>query len=197
MEKAEPVTVEVETGKLRGFRSNGAMSFKGVPYAAATGGANRFMAPRPAPGWAGVRDAMAFGDRCPQERESFGDATILSWYAQSEPYSEDCCVLNVFAPAGDGARRPVMVYVHGGGYITGGGGGAVLDGSNLACFGDVVVVTLNHRLNVFGYTNLGHLDAESFSDAANAGQLDLIAALKWVNRNIVAFGGNPDRKSVV
>jgi len=84
-----------------------------------------------------------------------------------------------------------MVYIHGGGYFTGGGGGAVLDGSNLAKYGDVVVVTLNHRLNVFGYTNLDHLDSERFGDAASAGQLDLIAALQWVNRNIERFGGDP------
>jgi para-nitrobenzyl esterase len=97
----------------------------------------------------------------------------------------------VFTPALDSARRPVMLYIHGGGYFTGGGGGAVLDGSNLAKFGEVVVVTVNHRLNVFGYLNLAHLDAENFGDAANAGHLDLIAALKWVNRNIAAFGGDP------
>jgi para-nitrobenzyl esterase len=188
---AEPVTVEMENGKLRGMRDNGAISFKGVPYAAPTGGRNRFMAPQPVASWTGVRDALRFGDRCVQERETFGDAPILSWYAQTEPFSEDCCVLNVYTPALDAARRPVMVYIHGGGYFTGGGGGAVLDGSNLAKYGDVVVVTVNHRLNVFGYLNLAHLDAEHFSDAANAGQLDLIAALKWVNRNIAAFGGDP------
>jgi len=184
---AEPVAVEIENGKLRGLRSNGAVSFKGVPYAAPTGGANRFMAPRPVASWPGVRDALRFGDRCVQERETFGDAPVLSWYAQTEPFSEDCCMLNVYTPAADTRRRPVMVYVHGGGYVTGGGGGTVLEGSNLAKFGDVVVVTLNHRLNVFGYTNLQHLDGDQFGDTANAGQLDLIAALRWVNRNIAAF----------
>jgi len=188
---AEPVVVEIENGKLRGLRNNGAVSFKGVPYAAPTGGANRFMAPRPVANWPGVRDALRFGDRCLQERETFGDAPVLSWYAQTEPFSEDCCMLNVYTPAADTRRRPVMVYVHGGGYVTGGGGGTVLEGSNLAKFGDVVVVTLNHRLNVFGYTNLQHLDGDQFGDAANAGQLDLIAALRWVNRNIAAFGGDP------
>lgn len=191
MNRIEPVTVEIETGKLRGSRSGGISFFKGVPYAAPTGGSNRFMAPQPVANWGGVRDAVAYGDRCSQERETFGDAPILSWYAQNEPYSEDCCVLNVFSPACDSARRPVMVYVHGGGYVTGGGGGATLDGSNLASFGDVVVVTLNHRLNVFGYTNLGYIDSESFCDAANAGQLDIIAALKWVRSNIHTFGGDP------
>lgn len=188
---AEPVTVEIDNGKLRGMRESGAVSFKGIPYAANTGASNRFMAPRPVANWTGVRDALHFGDRCSQERETFGDAPVLSWYAQTEPFSENCCVLNVFTPEVGSARLPVMVYIHGGGYSTGGGGGAVLDGSNLARFGDVVVVTVNHRLNVFGYTNLGHLDAENFGDAANAGHLDLIAALTWVKRNISAFGGDP------
>ena len=187
----ESVIVESENGKLRGFRGEAAVSFKGIPYAAPTGGVNRFMAPQPVANWGGVRDTLRLGDRCMQQRTAHGDTRVLSWYAQTEPLSEDCCVLNVFTPGINATRRPVMVYVHGGGYVTGGGGGAVLDGSHLAQFGDVVVVTLNHRLNVFGYLNLGHLDSERFGDAANAGQLDLIAALKWINRNIAAFGGDP------
>jgi para-nitrobenzyl esterase len=187
---AQSVVAETDAGKLRGLRDDGGARFLGVPYAAATGGGHRFMAPQPVAAWTGVRDAVQFGPRCVQERETFGDAPVLSWYAQTEPFSEDCCVLNVYTPAVDAARRPVMVYIHGGGYVTGGGGGAVLDGSRLARFGDVVVVTLNHRLNVFGYTNLAHLGDGRFADAANAGQLDLIAALGWVQRNIAAFGGD-------
>ena len=188
----EAVVVETANGKLRGLRADGAVSFKGVPYAAPTGAGNRFMAPRPVASWTGVRDAFQFGDRCPQEYETYGDAPVLSWYKQNEAFSEDCCVLNVFTPDTAPARRPVMVYIHGGGYCTGGGGGAVLDGSNLAKLGDVVVVTVNHRLNVFGYLHLGHLDAEQFGDAGNNGQLDLIAALRWIKKNIAAFGGDPD-----
>jgi para-nitrobenzyl esterase len=183
--------LEIESGKLRGKRENGITSFKGIPYAADTGGSNRFMAPRPVAHWAGVRDALQCGDRCSQERETFADTPVLAWYGQTEPLSENCCVLNVFTPGADAARRPVMVYIHGGGYVTGGGGGAVLDGSHLARFGDVVVVTVNHRLSVFGYTNLGHLDPEQFGDAANAGQLDLVAALHWVKNNIATMGGDP------
>ncbi|WP_238446873.1 carboxylesterase/lipase family protein [Azohydromonas australica] len=185
------ITVEIDSGKLRGSRDKHAIAFKGIPYAAPTGGANRFKAPQPVEAWSGVREAVRFGDRCVQEHETFGDAPILAWYAQSEPFSENCCVLNVYTPATDRGRRPVMVYIHGGGYVTGGGGGEILDGSALAEFGDVVVVTLNHRLNVFGYLNLGHIDTESFGDAANAGQLDLIAALRWIQRNIAVFGGDP------
>ncbi len=128
---AEPVIVEIENGKLRGMRDKRAVSFKGLPYAADTGGANRLVAPQPVANWNGVRDALHFGDRCSQERETFGDAPVLAWYSQTEPFSENCCVLNVYTPSPDSARRPVMVYIHGGGYVTGGGGGDVLDGSNL------------------------------------------------------------------
>jgi len=187
----ERVTVENEAGKLLGAAERGAVSFKGIPYAAHSGAANRFMAPRPVIPWKGIREAIRYGDRCPQEVETIAHTPVLAWYGQTEAFSENCCVLNVFTPALDAARRPVMVYIHGGGYITGGGGSPVLDGTQLATFGDVVVVTINHRLNVFGYTNLGHLDPEYFGDAANAGQLDLIAALTWTRKNISVFGGDP------
>jgi para-nitrobenzyl esterase len=191
MPSEAPATVEIDSGKLRGLQRDGAFSFKGVPYAADTGGANRFMAPRPVTPWSGVRDALAFGDRCPQVREAH--AGPFAWLNRTEPLSENCCVLNVYTPGLDaGARRPVMVYIHGGGYITGAGSGAVLDGSNLAVFGDVVVVTINHRLNVFGHLNLNHLDAADFGDAANVGLLDIIASLRWVRTNIIAFGGDPN-----
>jgi para-nitrobenzyl esterase len=184
--------VDTENGRLSGMYSDGMSIFKGIPYAASTEGLNRFMAPQPVKNWAGVRDCSRLGDRCLQERETFAEVPILSWYRQTGPMSEDCCVLNVFTPSTDHARRPVMVYIHGGAYTTGGGGGDVLDGQNLARFGDVVVVTLNHRLNVFGYTNLDFLGDERFSDAPNAGQLDLVAALKWIKANIAMFGGNPE-----
>ncbi|HSV82023.1 MAG TPA: carboxylesterase family protein, partial [Ramlibacter sp.] len=187
-----PVMVDIDSGKLRGLRTDGAVSFKGVPYAAGTGGAHRFLAPRPVPPWTGVRDAFEVGDRSPQSVETMSQVPVFSWYGQKSGFSENCCVLNVYTPDLDrNARRPVLFYIHGGGYVGGGGAGPALDGSNLAKFGDVVVVTVNHRLNVFGYTNLSHLDAERFGDAANAGQLDLVSALNWVKRNISAFGGDP------
>lgn len=189
--KPDNETVEIDSGRLRGVRRNGAVCFKGIPYAAPTAAGNRFMAPRAVVPWSGVREANHYGDRCPQERESYADTPAFSWYGQTEQFSENCCVLNVFTPdlrAGD--KRPVMVYIHGGGYITGGSGGPILDGSNLAEFGDVVVVTVNHRLNVFGCFHLGHID-DRFCDATNVGQLDLIAALHWIRRNISTFGGDP------
>lgn len=187
----EEVIATTVAGRLRGARQAGICSFKGVPYAASTAGSARFRAPQPVPPWSGVRDALTWGPRCPQERETYGDAPIFNWYAQSEPFSEDCCVLNVYTPALDDKRRPVMVYLHGGGYVSGGGGGAALDGSQLAAFGDVVVVTLNHRLNVFGFSNFSGVDAQAYPDAANAGLLDIIAALQWIQANIAGFGGDP------
>lgn len=184
--------IDIGNGTLRGRRDGEACSFKGIPYAADTGGSNRFLAPQPVQSWTGIRDALAYGDRCPQTVESIGNFPVLSWYTQHGPFSENCCTLNVFTPGlQPGARRPVIFYIHGGGYASGASSGPALDGSTLAAFGDVVVVTVNHRLNVFGYTSLGHLDPEGFGDAANAGQLDLVAALNWVQRNIAAFGGDP------
>lgn len=188
---AEPVKVRIANGTLVGESRNGAMSFKGIPYADTTAGANRFQAPQPVRNWTGERDATRYGHLAPQVRTSIGPL-LSDWYDQAEPLGEDCCVLNVFTPNLDtAAKRPVLFYIHGGGYINGGGGGAGLDGTNLARFGDVVVVTINHRLNAFGYTTLAHVDPRNFGDAANAGQLDILAALSWVRDNISAFGGDP------
>lgn len=184
--------IETANGTLRGRRDGEACSLKGVPYAADTSGCNRFRAPQPVQSWAGVRDALAYGDRCLQTEEAIGRFPVLSWYAQYGPFSEDCCTLNVFTPGlHPGAERPVIFYIHGGGYSSGSSNGPALDGSKLAAFGDVVVVTVNHRLNALGYTCLSHLHSEELDDAANAGQLDLVAALQWVQRNISAFGGDP------
>ncbi|ROR22819.1 para-nitrobenzyl esterase [Comamonas sp. BIGb0124] len=193
----QPAVIETRDGKLRGVRSNGVYSFKGVPYAADTGGANRFQAPRPVAKWTGIRDATTYGAMSPQIKSGMGGDELFEWYEQKEPLGEDCCVLNVFTRGLDaGAKRPVMFYIHGGGYINGGGAGEALDGSNLASFGDVVVVTINHRLNAFGYTQLSHLDAERFGDAANAGHLDILAALEWVRDAIATFGGDPGNVTV-
>lgn len=178
---AESTIVEIENGRLRGAWADGALSFKGIPYAADTGGRNRFMGPRPAPNWGGVRDALQFGDRSPQGAGAVGAVGEAR-------FSENCCVLNVFTPdLNSRARRPVLVYVHGGGFRSGSGEG--IDGAKLAKFGDVVVVTVNHRLNLFGYLPIGHLHPD-FADAANAGQLDLIAVLGWIKANIAQFGGD-------
>lgn len=182
----------VAGGQLRGVAFNGTISFKGVPYGDTTAGANRFRAPQPAPSWTGVRDAFGYGSLSPQVVSPPDGGPLDGWYDQVAEQGEDCLVLNIFTPDLDTtAERPVLFYIHGGGYINGGGGSPGIDGTNLARFGDVVVVTINHRLNAFGYTNLSYIDATNFGDAANAGHLDIVAALEWVRDNITAFGGNP------
>src|SRR5689334_15796284 len=145
--------VETSSGKLRGATRAGIHSFKGIPYGASTAGAARWLPARPA-AWSGVRDALDYGPRAPQnERPS--QEPHLKWIRDTRPFSEDCLVLNVWTPGvNDNAKRPVMVYVHGGGFIAGASSAAGLDGTNLAQRGDVVVISLNHRLNVFGFLHL-------------------------------------------
>lgn len=187
-----PPYVEVDTaqGRVRGGHSRGALAFKGIPYAGAVTGAARFKeAPPPQP-WTGVRDALKLGPPSMQ-----GPGTT---YGENEPaYSENCLVLNVWTPAvKDGHKRPVMVYCHGGGYVTGSGGSKDIDGSHLAAHYDVVVVTTNHRLGLLGYLYLGELGGEEYATSGNQGMLDIVAALRWTKTNIEAFGGNPDNVMV-
>lgn len=181
--------VETRAGKLRGTNVSGVEVFKGVRYADTTAATNRFMLPQPVPPWAGVRDATAFGASAPQTRDSL--TALNSWYSQLQPLSEDCLFLNVFAPASGraSARRPVMVWLHGGSWSNCAGTAPGFNGTNLARDGDVVVVTVNHRLNVFGYLYLGDKDPR-FADSANVGLFDVVTSLAWVRDNIAAFGGD-------
>lgn len=179
------IEVEIESGRIRGGHSRGALAFKGIPYAGSVSGANRFKeAPKVTP-WTGVRDATRLGPPAMQ-----GPGTT---YGEHEPaYSEDCLVLNVWTPAvRDGGRRPVMFYCHGGGFTTGSGGQNIQDGARLAATYDVVVVSINHRLGLFGYLYLGEVGGSEYATSGNQGMLDIVAALRWVRRNISVFGGDP------
>ena len=183
--------VETTGGKVRGLQSNGVHSFKGIPYGASTAGANRFMAPKKREPWSGVRDAFKFGHQSPQNMH-FTD--VLAPQADpKEGFDEDCLVLNVWTPGpNDGRKRPVMFWIHGGGFAQESGSWPWIDGAALARRGDVVVLTINHRLNIFGYLDLGEIGGEKYAASGNAGMLDLIAGLEWVRDNIAQFGGDPD-----
>ncbi|MHB8815847.1 MAG: carboxylesterase/lipase family protein [Steroidobacteraceae bacterium] len=180
------IEVEINSGRIRGGHSRGALAFKGIPYAGSVSGANRFKeAPEVTP-WTGVRDATRLGPPALQEPGTT--------YGEHEPaYSEDCLVLNVWTPAvNGGGKRPVMFYCHGGGFTTGSGGQNIQDGARLAATYDVVVVASNHRLGLFGYLYLGELGGSEYATSGNQGMLDIIAALRWVRENISTFGGDPD-----
>ena len=181
--------VEIEPGRVRGARTDGIYSFKGIPYGQSTAGPGRFMRPRKPQQWTGVRDALALGDQAPQLERAIRPAN--AWIRDTTQSGENCLALNVYTPAiDDGGKRPVMVWLHGGGYTAGSGGATGLDGSNLARRGDVVTVTLNHRLNAFGYCHLAGVGGDLFADSGNAGMLDIVMALEWVRDNIGAFGGD-------
>jgi para-nitrobenzyl esterase len=185
----ERVIADTSSGKVRGAVVEGIRVFKGVPYGAPTSGKNRFMPPVKPAAWTGVRDALAFGPTAPQAGDNSGTTAAGSPPQQGE----DCLVLNVFTPGlNDGRKRPVMVWLHGGGFSSGSGSGRILDGASLARTQDVVVITLNHRLNVFGYTYLGEAMGPDFALSGSAGLLDIVAALEWVRDNASGFGGDPN-----
>jgi para-nitrobenzyl esterase len=177
------------SGPIRGVVSDRISAFYGIPYGATTDGPARFMAPRHPRPWTGVRDCVEYGPRSPQ-----GPSGLISEVAaedRREPADEDCLRLNVWTPGVGSGRRPVMVWLHGGGYSQASGSFIIYDGANLARRRDVVVVTLNHRLNVFGYLYLGEIGGDAYADSGNAGMLDIVQALEWVRDNVAALGGDP------
>jgi para-nitrobenzyl esterase len=196
---------ETNAGKIRGFKRNGVNIFKGVPYGASTAGARRFMPPvRPEP-WTGIRNALQYGRICPYQdsahfdtngknlANSDEDAFVLHRGAAATVPGEDCLRLNLWTQEINGShKRPVMVYMHGGGFSAGSGHDLLsYDGESLARNHDVVVVTHNHRLNVYGFLNLANLGGGEYASSANVGMLDLVAVLEWVRDNVATFGGDP------
>lgn len=186
--------VETAAGKVRGGVSDGVHIFRGIQYGGSTAGKNRFMPPTPPGEWSGVHDTLEYGDSCPQVPYDLVKPASISWFTPfySTNQSEDCLRLNVWTPAlNDGGKRPVLVWLHGGGYSRGSGASSSYDGINMVRRGDVVTVTVNHRLNAFGYTHLGDLAGERFESSGNVGMLDIVQALEWVRDNIENFGGDP------
>ena len=188
-------------GKVRGFILNGIYQYRGIPYGADTSGANRFMAPRKPESWDEVRPAVWWGNTAPQEMEN-RYANVWASYADHWNYddvSEDCLKLNVWTPAvGDGGKRPVMVWYHGGGYRN---GNAIEQdgymGENLSRKGDIVFVSINHRLGPIGFTDLSGVGGNKYKDSGNVGALDMVASLEWVKENIANFGGDPNNVTIM
>jgi para-nitrobenzyl esterase len=194
--------VATTAGTVRGYIRNGIYTFKGIPYGASTAGDGRFLPPSPPTLWRGVRSTMQYGCVCPQPRRDnwkHGEMAFLMDWDDGRP-GEDCLALNIWTPstASDDARkRPVMVWLHGGALKVGSGHELkCYDGENLSRRGDVVAITLNHRLGLLAYLDLSGLGDERFADSGNVGMLDIVAALQWVRDNIASFGGDPGNVTV-
>jgi len=196
---ADTAVVELTTGKIRGYTHNGIFTFKGVPYGKSTAGENRFMPPVKPEKWDGVKEALVYGPICPQK-------TNTGWFQQEYGFlyqwidgfqDEDCLRLNVWSQGiNDGKKRPVLFWIHGGGFFSGSSQEhPSYDGENLSKLGDVVVVSINHRLNAFGYLDLSDYGSQ-YASSANVGMLDIVAALEWVRDNIGGFGGDQNNVTI-
>jgi para-nitrobenzyl esterase len=187
--------VETTAGKIRGQVQGKVSAFRGVRYGASTEGAARFMPPSKPQPWTGVRDALELGPASPQIPSNLVPESMAQQPKEDANGTEDCLHLNVWTPGVRG-KRPVMVWYHGGGYSAGSANWRMYDGANLAAKRDVVAVTVNHRLNVFGYLYLADLGGEKYARSSNIGMLDIVASLEWVRDNIADFGGDPGNVTV-
>ena len=194
-QKYESAVVETTSGKVRGVLNGGVHVYRGLPYGASTAGKNRFLPPQKPESWTGIRDAYRNGHTASQAPP--GDLPHATGIRSTEPQGEDCLVLNVFTQGpNDGKKRPVMFWIHGGGYSYGAATSLGYDGTNLARSGDVVVVGINHRLNIFGFLSLAQFGGPAYADSGNAGMLDIVGALGWVRDNIGRFGGDPGNVTI-
>ena len=180
-------------GKVRGEERDGLAIFRGIPFAAPAVGARRWRAPEPPEPWSGEREAVRFASCAPQNMIPLD---LLAAFKIHETQSEDCLYLNVWTPGADGARRPVLVWIHGGAFAIGSGAQSIYEGSALAKRGDVVVVTVNYRLGPLGFLRLHELTHGRIPSTGNEGILDQVAALEWVRENIAAFGGDPGNVTI-
>lgn len=183
--------VNTKYGKLEGEVKNELYVFKGIPYAAPPVGELRWMPPQPVKSWEGVKQVKAFGAIAPQPTMQMGPVTQAP-----QPQSEDCLFLNIWTPGLDNARRPVMVWIHGGAFSIGSGSDSMYDSDVLVRRGNIVLVTINYRLGIFGFMRLKDATGGKIPSTGNEGLLDQVAALKWVKENIAAFGGDPGNVTV-
>src|SRR5881396_3048439 len=187
--------VQTTAGRVRGLVRYGVNQFYGVPYAGSTAGSNRFMPPVKPASWTGIRDCFEVGERAPQDED--GPISEVFSLDRREPMGEDCLKINIYTPGLGGGNRPVMVWLHGGGFAGGSGNWLLYDGTNLARKEDIVVVSVNHRLNLFGFLHLADLGGgEKWVPSSNVGMQDIVAALGWIKENIAAFGGNPGNVTI-
>src|SRR5262245_26347027 len=189
-------TAKTRYGQVRGLLKDGVQQFWCVPYGAPTSGANRFMPPQKPAAWSGVKDHFEITWAAPMEPGGTEPSPVVTALNRLTPQSEDCLTVNVFTPALDKKRRPVMVWMHGGGFSAGSGNYLLYDGTNLAKKEDVVVVSVNHRLNIFGFLHLADIGGAKWKQSTNVGIQDLTASLQWVRDNIENFGGDPDRVTI-
>jgi para-nitrobenzyl esterase len=190
--------LETESGKVSGVTAGGVHIFKGIPYGASTAGANRFMPPRKPDSWSGVREAVAYAGRSPQAASAPQRPELATVWGPIDtlPVGEDCLTLHVWTPGLDNGKRPVMVWLHGGAFSYGSANSPRYDSTNLAQRNDVVVVAINHRLNVFGHLDLSAVGGERFAQSGNVGVLDLVLALEWVRDHAARIGGDPGNVTI-